>query len=78
MFQVLKSVLNNLRQVVRQMPVSDPLEIVVVRILSEPPVDERPRQIVHGILFVLYGLSHNLRIEVIMQAVVQVALKYFY
>ena len=50
------------------------LKIVVVGVLCHSPVEERPRQIVDSILFVLDCLCDNLRIEVIVQEMVQVRL----
>lgn len=53
----------------------DALQVVVVGILRHPPVDERPRQVVHSILLVLNCLRHNLGVEVVVQEVVKMRLK---
>jgi len=50
------------------------LQIVVVGILSHASVEERPRQVVNCILFVLDGPSHNLSIEMIVQTMIQMRL----
>ena len=51
------------------------LQVVVVGVLGHATVQEGPCQVVHSILFVLNRLRHNLGTEVVMQAVVQMALK---
>ena len=50
------------------------LQVVVVGILSQAPVEEGPSEVVHSILLAGDGLIHNLSHHVIMQEVVQVAL----
>ena len=45
--------------------VSLTLQVVVVGVLSHPPVDEGPGEIVHSVLFVLNGFGYNLCIEVV-------------
>jgi len=50
------------------------LQVVVVGVLGHPAVEECPGQVVHGILLVLHSLGYNLRIEVVMEAVVQMRL----
>ena len=51
------------------------LEVVVVWVLRHSAVEEGPGEIVHCVLLVLYRLGHYLCTEVVMQAVVQVALQ---
>jgi len=46
------------------------LEIVVVRVLSHASIQECPRQVVDGVLFVLYGSSDDLGIEMIVQTMI--------
>ena len=50
------------------------LQVIVVRVLRHPPVQERPGQVVHGVLLVLDRLCDDLSVEVVVQRVVQVAL----
>lgn len=50
------------------------LQVVVVGVLGHTAVKERPRQVVHGVLFVLHCLGDNLCIKMIMEAMVQVRL----
>lgn len=50
------------------------LQVVVVGVLGHSAVEERPCQVVHGILLVLHGLCDNLCIEVVVEAVIQVRL----
>lgn len=52
------------------MSVSDALQVVVVGVLCEPPVDERPSQVVHRVLLVLYGFCHNLCVEVVVKPMI--------
>lgn len=47
------------------------LEIVVVWVVGHAPVEERPRQVINRILFVLNGFRNNFRIKMVMQAVIQ-------
>ena len=50
---------------------SNALEVVVVRVLGHPTIQERPGKVIHGILLVLNSLGHNLSIEVVVEAMVQ-------
>mmetsp|Transcript_19882 Transcript_19882/g.59474 ORF Transcript_19882/g.59474 Transcript_19882/m.59474 type:complete len:1131 (-) Transcript_19882:1421-4813(-) len=50
------------------------LQTIVVRILGQPPVIERPRQPIHSILLVLDRFHHDLGVHVIGHPLVQVAL----
>lgn len=50
------------------------MQVVVVWILRHAAVEERPGQVVHGVLLVLHRLGDNLRVEVVVEAVVQVGL----
>ena len=50
------------------------LQVVVVRVLCHSSVEERPRQVVDRVLFVLNRSRHNLGIEVIVKTVVQMRL----
>ena len=50
------------------------LEVVVVRVLCHPAIEEGPGEVVHCILLVLYCLGYYLCTEVVMQEVVQVGL----
>lgn len=50
------------------------LQVVVVGVLGHTTVEERPRQVIHGILLVLHSLGDNLGVEVVVEAVVQVRL----
>ena len=56
------------------LPVTTHLQVVVVGVLSQAPVEEGPGEVVHSILLAGDGLVHNLSHHVIMQEVVQVAL----
>ena len=57
------------------MSVCDTLQVVVIRILCHSPVDECPGEVVHRVLLVLYSLSHDFGVEVIVQKVVQMRLQ---
>mmetsp|Transcript_70197 Transcript_70197/g.198108 ORF Transcript_70197/g.198108 Transcript_70197/m.198108 type:complete len:1103 (-) Transcript_70197:287-3595(-) len=72
--EALDGVLDDLGEVVAEVLVGHALEPVVVRVLGEPPVVEGPGQPVHGVLLVLDGLHHDLRVHVVRHALVQVAL----
>lgn len=50
------------------------MQVVVVRVLSHAAVEERPRQVVHGVLLVLHRLGDDLGVEVVVEAVIQVRL----
>lgn len=50
------------------------LQVVVVGVLGHTAVEECPSQVVHSVLLVLHSLGHNLGIEVVMEAVVQMRL----
>ena len=50
------------------------LHVVVVGVLGHPPVEEGPCEIVHGVLFVLNGLCHNLGVEMVMKTMVEMTL----
>ena len=50
------------------------LKIVEVWVLGHPTVDEGPGEVVHSILLVLNRLCHHLRIEVVVQKVIQMRL----
>ena len=50
------------------------MQVVVVGVLGHAAVEERPGQVVHGVLLVLHSLGDDLSIEVVMEAVVQVRL----
>ena len=56
------------------MSVGDALQVLVIWVLCHPAVDECTREIIHGILLILDSLSDNLRIKMVAQAVVQMAL----
>ena len=56
------------------MPVRHALQVIVVGVLCHTAVEECPRQVVHGFLLVLYRLGDDLRGEVIVKTVVQMAL----
>jgi hypothetical protein len=66
--------LHHLRQMIRQMPVGHPLQVVIVRILRHPSVDIRPGEVIHRVLLVFNRLRHNLRVEMVMEAVVKMGL----
>ena len=51
------------------------LEVVVVGVLSHASVEERPGQVVHCILLVLNRLGHHLRVEMVVEAVIQMGLR---
>ena len=51
------------------------LQVVVVGVLSHPPVEESPGEVVDSILLVLNGLGHHLRIEMIVEEVIQMGLE---
>lgn len=51
------------------------LQIVVIRVLGHPPVDEGPCEVVNCILLVLNCLGDYLCVEVVMEKVVQVRLQ---
>ena len=59
---------------VRQVPVGDSCQVVVVGVLSHSSIDEGPGEVVHRILLVLNRLGHDLSVEVIVHAVVQMGL----
>lgn len=48
------------------------MQVVVVGVLGHTTVQECPSQVVHSVLFVLHRFGDNLRIEVVMETVVQV------
>jgi len=50
------------------------LEIVVVGILRHASIEERPREVVDGVLFVLDGSCYNLGVEVVVKAVIKMRL----
>jgi len=50
------------------------LQTVVVRVLGHPAVDERPRQVVDGVLFVFDCLRYDFGVKVIVKTVIEVAL----
>jgi hypothetical protein len=68
-YEIVQRILNELRQVIRQVLMTDVVEIVVVWILRHTPVKVCPRQDVHCILLVLYGLDGDFSQEVIVQHV---------
>mmetsp|Transcript_7833 Transcript_7833/g.24168 ORF Transcript_7833/g.24168 Transcript_7833/m.24168 type:complete len:447 (+) Transcript_7833:883-2223(+) len=68
--EVRDDVFHELRQVVRHVPVRRALQVVEVRVLREAPVEERPRQVVDGVLLVLDGLGHDFRVQVVVQRAV--------
>mmetsp|Transcript_96000 Transcript_96000/g.248258 ORF Transcript_96000/g.248258 Transcript_96000/m.248258 type:complete len:606 (-) Transcript_96000:3275-5092(-) len=72
--QALHSVLNYFGEVVAEVLVRHTLEAVVVGVLRQPAVVERPGEPVDGILLVLDGLHHDLRIHVVRHPLIQVAL----
>ena len=51
--------------ILRVLPVRDSLQVIIIRVLRQSPVQERPGEVVHGVLFVLYGLGHDLRVHVV-------------
>lgn len=56
---------------IRQIPIRHILQIIVVRILRHPTVHERPRQVIHRVLLVLDGPRDNLRVEGVVQEMIQ-------
>lgn len=50
------------------------LQVVVVGVLGHTTVEERPCEVVHGVLLVLHRLGDDLCVEVVVEAVVQVRL----
>ena len=50
MLQLVQRCLDQLRKVIGQVAVGDALKAVVVRVLSHPAIDERPSQVVDGVL----------------------------
>ena len=50
------------------------LQVVVVGVECHSPVEEGPGKVVDSILLVLNGLGHHLRVEVIVEKVIQVGL----
>ena len=51
--------------VVAQVAVRRALQVVVVGVLSQPPIQEGPSQVVDSVLLVLHRLGHHLRVEVV-------------
>ena len=66
--------LHQLRERVGEVPVSHPGEVVVVGVLAQSAVVERPGEIVHRVLLRLDGSRHNLRRHVIVKEMVEVGL----
>ena len=50
------------------------LQIVIIGVLSHAPVEERPREIIHSVLFVLDRFGDNLGVEMIVETVIQMTL----
>ena len=50
------------------------LQVVVVGVLGHAAVEERPGEVVHGVLLVLHCLGDDLGVEVVVETVVQVGL----
>ncbi len=50
------------------------MQVVVVGVLGHSAVEERPCQVVHGVLLVLHSLGDDLSVEVVVKTVVQVRL----
>lgn len=42
------------------MAVTGAMQVIVVGVLGQPPVEESPGQVVYSVLLVLYGTSYNL------------------
>lgn len=74
LLQIRERVLDEFGQMIGQVPMRDPLQVVVVRVLRESPVQERPRQVVDGVLLVLDGLRDDLCVKVVVHPVVEMAL----
>mmetsp|Transcript_15351 Transcript_15351/g.26133 ORF Transcript_15351/g.26133 Transcript_15351/m.26133 type:complete len:396 (-) Transcript_15351:1333-2520(-) len=72
--QVPQRGLDELGEVVGEMAVGRALQVVVVRVLRQPAVHERPREVVDGVLLVLDRLRHHLGAHVVVEVVVQVGL----
>ena len=72
--QIRQRRLHQLGERVREVPVRRARQVVVVGVLAQAPVVERPRQVVHRVLLVLHHLRHDLRGQVVVQEVVQVRL----
>ena len=51
------------------------LEVVEVGVLCHSAVEERPGEVVNCVLLVLHRLGHHLRVEMVMQEVVQIRLQ---
>lgn len=58
------------------MAMCDALEVVVIWVLGESAVEESPRQIIYGVLFVFNGFGDDFCVEVIVKPMIQMALKY--
>ena len=72
--QIRQRRLHQLGERVREVPVRRARQVVVVGVLAQAPVVERPRQVVHRVLLVLHHPRHDLRGQVVVQEVVQVRL----
>lgn len=72
--QVLDGLLDQLAQEVVDVLACAPRQVVVVRVLRYPSVEESPRDPVDGVLLVLDRACHHLGRQMIVQAVVQLRL----
>ena len=74
LLEVAQRRLDELRQMVREVAVARALQVVVVGVLREPAVHERPRQVVDRVLLVLDRLRDDLGAHVVVEEVVEVRL----
>ena len=74
LLQVAERRLNELGEVVRDEPVRDTSEVIVVRILSDASVEEGPGEEVDSVLLVGDVLGDNGGVEVVVEELVQVRL----
>jgi hypothetical protein len=74
LLQVIQRAFHQFGQVVRQVPMTHSLKIVVVGILSHPSVQKGPRQVVDSVLLVFNCFGHDFSVEMIVKAMVQMAL----
>ena len=50
------------------------LHVVIIWILSHPPVKEGPSEVVNSVLFIFNGFGDNLCVEMIMETVIKMTL----
>lgn len=72
--EVINSILNQLAEEIIDVLSSLPWKVVIVRVLSNPSVHECPSNPIDRILFALYGSSNDIRIQMILKAVVKLRL----